>query len=80
MLGTSSREQVFHLQDSEIKLYELIRDCIQARVHSDREYARLLSQSCVKAHRYDPLVRTPLNEVNIELFPLSILLLKSQSF
>ncbi|XP_067942710.1 tyrosine-protein kinase Fer-like isoform X2 [Watersipora subatra] len=63
MLGTSSQDMVFRLQDSEIKLLEMIKDCIQARVNSDKEYARQLSLSCTKAQRHTPLVRTPLSEV-----------------
>lgn len=65
MLGSTSQDKVLRLQDSEIKLLELIRDCIQARVHGDKEYARLLSLSCAKAARHEPLVQTPLHEVRL---------------
>ena len=64
MLGSSSQEAVLKLQESEIKVLELIRDCVQARVHSDKEYARLLAQSCQKAARFEPIVKTPLTEVS----------------
>ena len=63
MCGSTSQDAVLKLQDSEIRLLELIRDCIQARVQSDKLYAKQLSESCSKAQRHEALVPTPLQEV-----------------
>ncbi|KAF6027520.1 hypothetical protein EB796_014186 [Bugula neritina] len=65
MMGSSAQDHVLRLQDTEIKLLEMVRDCIQARVQSDKEYARLLSQSCVKAHKHEHLIKTPFSQVRL---------------